>query len=326
MFFTDFVKGSSLTRFYSAVSTKATVVLRTDREVCKLDPWWVTGFIDGEGCFTVSIVKNKNLKHGWQVDPCFQISLHKKDKPVFEAIKKFLGVGHVTWHGPKAVQLRVQSLKELETVINHFQKFSLITKKRVDLKLLIMIVEKIKRKEHLTEDGLCKIVAIKGAMNLGLSDKLKLAFLDVVPVVRPKIEAPKTIDPNLLSGFASAEGCFLMRVTPSKTKVGFRVQLVFQLTQHVRDEKLLIRFISFFNCGNVVKYREVLDFRVYKLRDIEEKIIPFFKKHRIRGVKALDFEDWCKAAELMKEKKHLTAEGLEEIKQIKTGMNTGRKN
>jgi len=28
----------------------------------------------------------------------------------------------------------------------------------------------------------------------------------------------------------------------------------------------------------------------------------------------------------MKEKKHLTAEGLQEIKQIKAGMNTGRKN
>ena len=69
----------------------------------------------------------------------------------------------------------MQSLKELETVINHFQKLSLITKKRAYLKLLIMIVEKMKRKDHLNDEGLIKIVAIKASMNLGLSEKLKLA-------------------------------------------------------------------------------------------------------------------------------------------------------
>ena len=41
-----------------------------------------------------------------------------------------------------------------------------------------------------------KIVAIKAAMNLGLSDKLKKGFPDVVPVVRPIVELPQTIDPN----------------------------------------------------------------------------------------------------------------------------------
>ena len=54
------------------------------------------------------------------------------------------------------------------------------------------------------------------------------------------------------------------------------------------------------------------------------KILPFFKRYPIIGVKALDFADWCKVAELMKEKKHLTKEGLEEIYKIKVGMNKGR--
>ena len=51
------------------------------------------------------------------------------------------------------------------------------------------------RNEHLTEDGLRQIVAIKAAMNLGLSEKLKFAFPDVVPVKRPLVELPQTIDP-----------------------------------------------------------------------------------------------------------------------------------
>ena len=53
-------------------------------------------------------------------------------------------------------------------------------------------------------------------------------------------------------------------------------------------------------------------------------IIPFFNKFPIIGVKALDFEDWCKVAKLMENKAHLTSEGLEEIKQIKAGTNRGR--
>jgi hypothetical protein len=49
------------------------------------------------------------------------------------------------------------------------------------------------------------------------------------------------------------------------------------------------------------------------------------KNYPIQGVKALDFDDWCLAARIMKDKKHLTPKGLEQIKQIKARMNTQRK-
>jgi hypothetical protein len=38
----------------------------------------------------------------------------------------------------------------------------------------------------------------------------------------------------------------------------------------------------------------------------------------------LDYEDFCKVAELMKNKAHLTQEGLNQILKIKDGMNKGR--
>ena len=50
-------------------------------------------------------------------------------------------------------------------------------------------------------------------------------------------------------------------------------------------------FISLFQCGTIRKRHDALDFRVYKLSDMTDKIIPFFQKYPIRGVKALDFED-----------------------------------
>ena len=56
--------------------------------------------------------------------------------------------------------------------------------------------EIIERREHLTLEGLRQIVAIRASMNQGLSEKLKSAYPYVVPVVRPVVSNPTTIDPN----------------------------------------------------------------------------------------------------------------------------------
>jgi hypothetical protein len=63
---------------------------------------------------------------------------------------------------------------------------------------------------------------------------------------------------------------------------------------------------------------------VTEFSDIVEKIIPFFEKYPMVGVKTLNFADFCKVAELMKNKDHLNEEGLEQIRKIKAGMNRGR--
>jgi hypothetical protein len=84
-------------------------------------------------------------------------------------------------------------------------------------------------------------------------------------------------------------------------------------------------FIEYFGCGVVYSSSNAIYFRVFNFQDIVNKIIPFFKEHKIQGVKLKDFQDFCKVAELMKEGKHLTAEGLDQIREIKAGMNKGRK-
>ena len=123
------------------------------------------------------------------------------------------------------------------------------------------------------------------------------------------------------------EGSFIVEILKSKTsKLGEQVRLIFKLTQHKRDEQLLRSLIQYFGCGAVYStHSDILDFKVIQFTDIVNKIIPFFKKQKIIGVKYQDFEDWCEVAKLMKEKKHLTAEGLEQIKKIKAGTNRGRK-
>jgi len=75
-----------------------------------------------------------------------------------------------------------------------------------------------------------------------------------------------------------------------------------------------------------LRFREnKVDFQILKIKDLSEKVIPLFKSIPLQGVKSKDFADFCKAVEIMKVKGHLTKEGLDQLHELKVGMNTGRK-
>jgi len=69
-------------------------------------------------------------------------------------------------------------------LLKHLDKYPLITKKRADYLLFKAAYELIKLKEHLTKDGLLKIVSLKASLNLGLSEQLKVAFPNIIPAIR----------------------------------------------------------------------------------------------------------------------------------------------
>lgn len=93
-----------------------------------------------------------------------------------------------------------------------------------------------------------------------------------------------------LAGFTAAEGCIFIHIRISNTCcTGFQVILYFQVTQHSRDEQLMRSFIEYLDCGNIKKSRETFNFIVTKLDDITQKILPFFIKYPILGVKSKDF-------------------------------------
>ena len=305
-------------------------VIKLDNlELKKIDPWWVTGFTDDEACFHLSITKSKKHKLGWEVRMSFTITLHQKDYRILEKIKSYFKVGQILEQGSKVVVYKIQSINDFLVLIDHFDRYPLMTSKYSDYKLFKQVFLLIQRKEHLTQEGLQEILSIRAAMNWGLSPNLKSAFPDVVPLVRSRVPNLEVKEPNWLAGFASGEGSFQIKIKTSNTSsLGFNIHLEFQVTQATRDEELLQNFIHYLDCGRIEKPKNeiAVNFVVSKFNDIMGKVIPFFKKYPIIGVKALDFEDWCKVAEMSKEKQHLTSEGLEKIRKIKAGMNRGRIN
>lgn len=183
-------------------------------------------------------------------------------------------------------------------------------------------------KEHLTISGIQKLVAIKASLNLGLSDELKLAFPEVVPIQRPLIENQKIKDPHWLAGFSSGEGCFNVRFKKlDKFLLGGCPQtiLTFKLVQHYRDKELIESIVEYLNCGSVYKDSGTVQYVVTKFSDLFEKLIPFFDKYNIIGIKNKDYIDFKKVVKLVQNKEHITLEGFEKIRIIKEGMNKGRK-
>lgn len=294
---------------------------------CTLHPWFITGFVDGEGSFIIRVKKNKKYRVGFVVEAYFSITLHEKDISILQDIQRYLGVGSIRKDQKNTVKYRVESIKDIANVIvPYFEKYPLITQKLADYLLFRDVVNLMINKEHLTKKGLNKIVSIKAVINHGLSDELQLYFSDIQPIIRPKVENKTVPHGQWMAGFTSAEGCFKVTLVKQPSRRIDRIYLQFELTQHSRDERLLESFITFFWCGmlQASSRKPSVSFSVYKFSDIYEKIIPFFKKHNIIGVKSKDFEDWCKAAEMFNAKKHLSEEGLNLFISLRSGMNSKR--
>ena len=214
-----------------------------------------TGFVDGEGCFLIRILKNKNLKT-LNIQLKFQIGLHVKDKALLEELKNYFGVGYIFKDRSQYIKYTVQSLKDLTIIIYHFDRYPLITQKFADYLLFKQAFNLMQLKEHLTKNGLQKIVAIKASLNLGLSYELKSTFPNITPVKKSLVTNQKISDPNWLAGFTSAKGCFSINLLKSPDhRMKERVKLIFQLSQHSRDEQLVVSLINYLDCGNVIKNR-----------------------------------------------------------------------
>ena len=116
---------------------------------------------------------------------------------VLESIQAYFGgIGNIYQQGINGIQSQVFSLQELANIIiPYFDKYPLLTQKRADFELFKMAIEIINNKEHLTHEGLRKIVAIKASINKGLPDELKQIFYNVTFVQRPLVEISLFLNP-----------------------------------------------------------------------------------------------------------------------------------
>jgi LAGLIDADG endonuclease len=301
-----------------------------------LHPKYVTGISDAESTFSFTIIKRITNKTGWFIQPIFQIELHNKDALILEKLQSFFGVGNFrikNIKGKNSVAIfSVVSIKDLiNIIIPHFYKYPLLTQKRADFELFKQIVLMMDKKDHLTMEGIKKIISIRASLNKGLSPLLINHFPKLVPCERPQVETPETFDPFWILGFVEGEGCFYVKTKKlANNKLGFT--LFFILSQHSRDRKLLISLIKYLGCGRLEETYKIARLVINKFDDIHQILLPFFVKYPLIGLKIKDLNDWCRVVfilikirtDLIKKNLHLTKEGMDEINSIKLGMNSKR--
>lgn len=139
---------------------------------------WITGFVDGEGCFSVGFIKQpdrigrKGYKTGYQVWYEFAVTQGAKSLPSLEELKKFFKIGNLYInkrydnHKEHLYRYTVRRKEDLiNVIIPFFRQYPLHTSKQTDFEKFARCMEMIAKGEHLTKEGVVNIALICQTMN-----------------------------------------------------------------------------------------------------------------------------------------------------------------
>lgn len=130
---------------------------------------------------------------------------------------------------------------------------------------------------------------------------------------------------NYLAGFTDGEGSFNVSLRKREDHLmKWQVVLTFNVSQ--KESYILAQLKKYLGCGRIQQRQDGLHMYVCSNPlSIQERIIPFFRKFILRSQqKKKNFSIFCQIAEKVFRKEHLTSQGLEEIIQLREGLNEGK--
>ena len=128
---------------------------------------YISGYVDGEGCFTVSISPRATLKVGWEVRPSLSVSQNGDRAEVLHAIQAYFGCGSLRPdRSDKTLKWETRRLEDiLERVLPHFASYPLLSGKRLDYERFAAVCTLMATGAHRRRDGLIRIVELVRMMN-----------------------------------------------------------------------------------------------------------------------------------------------------------------
>lgn len=317
------------------------VTLTKRPKLNKLDPWFMSGFVDAEGYFSIELSKDSKAKFKYTPKLVFGINLHVKDLPILLSFKDTWGVGTVSTKG-KVTRYTVKTFKDLAVIVNHFKLYPLVSSKYIVFQYWLQAYNIMATKEHFNYLGMTKLATLKNWTNYGLSDSLKQAFPDLnISLIDTMSYKFRGIPHEMwVAGFSSGDGSFYTKMTEYKDT--FHTGCIFKITLHPKDtavlEGLYDYFSNYFTNITFNKYNsrtnKVVGFSkqalpgvsltISNIQDIGNIVIPFFDLYPVLGVKKMDYNDFKQIYNIILSKDHLNSEGLAQIKQIRNSMNDKR--
>ena len=284
---------------------------------------WISGFIDGEGCFNISITKHPGVKVGYNVQLKMHVTQHINSVNVLYAMKEFFKCGSMVVHNKLADRMRYQitAIAEIQNVLIPFlEEHPLLTSKFLNYLDFKKAVDLVSNKKHLTLEGIEQLRILAKGMNTGRTFDQKWIFCQ-------ENNTKGVITPGWFVGFVDGEGCFQFHI--NETKNIFKPYL--QLSQNTHDLLVLKMIQKYLGCGVLVPRLEeytlekaktvssISQYRVYRESDLINTIIPLFDENPLLTTKAKEFSDWKTLITLKRAGAHKTELGRNQMFSIKSG-------
>jgi hypothetical protein len=128
---------------------------------------YITGFVDGEGCFSISFSKREKMKLGLEIRPSFSVSQHQRSKDIILFLHNHFKCGGVRYSKrDQNFKFEVRSIADLvEKIIPHFERYPLMTDKKEQFERFAQICKLVRANQHLSVGGLAKIIALSDEVN-----------------------------------------------------------------------------------------------------------------------------------------------------------------
>lgn len=138
------------------------------KDIIVLNPQWVSGFLNGEGCFCVSFTKRPYRKLKVEVQLSFSVTQVKESMPLLESLQKFFNCGAIRYSKKDGMyKYEVRSIKDLNhKILPHFEKYPLIFRKDKTFQSFKEVCLLCFSNKHKNLDELKGIIELSYNMNL----------------------------------------------------------------------------------------------------------------------------------------------------------------
>ena len=128
---------------------------------------YISGFVDGEGCFCVSFQPSGRHRFGWEVRPSFSVSQNADRAELLYVIREKWKCGFIRPdRSDKTLKFEVRNVQDLVAIVlPHLRAFPLMSSKQSDLTRFDRICCLVSEDRHLEHDGFEEIVRLAMEMN-----------------------------------------------------------------------------------------------------------------------------------------------------------------
>ena len=152
--------------------------------------YFLTGFVEGEGSFNVSIRPREDCLNRWQ--PTLSFNVSQREITVLVLLKRYLGCGKLRKRKDGVNYYEVSNPNAMiDRVIPFFKKFSFMSHKMLrNFSIFCEITGMMAKGEHLNQEGLERIIQLREKLNEGRGRKRKYQLQDYLKSTQENPQRP----------------------------------------------------------------------------------------------------------------------------------------